>query len=290
MLKDQTLQQELESKGFVKMPMLSHNEVEELRQLFKSLKSPDINGIYSNIYDQSFEMNIVVRDTVHRLFSPYIEKAFTSEYKIDGGVFLVKSTGDKSECNLHQDWNIVDEEKFCSLSIWCPLVDVDEHNGALLLAEGSHKLFKTIRSVTMPSPYMPIDKDIEPFLTLVPAKAGEAIIFYHNTFHGSVQNHSSEVRVAIAAGVLPINAQRIHYYETEIDDQRKLIAAVVDPNFYISNPLKFTIQDALAGPHHAVNKSVPPTLTRERFIEVMNNKKGLKKSGNAFYRFLKNLF
>ena len=213
--KDSILQQQISTKGFVKVyQLVQPNEIQELSEMFVKTSPPEIHGMYSNVFNNPYEVNVRIDALMRKIFLPLMD-----EYLVDcdytGGVFLAKGTTDKSVSYLHQDWNNVDENLSASFNFWCPLVDVDETNGALQCIAGSHSLFQTIRSINHPSVFLEFSPAIEPYLTAVDAKKGDVIFYLHNVFHGSKPNYTDVVRPAVAMGVKPKNAQQIHYMKNE---------------------------------------------------------------------------
>ncbi|MDZ4667767.1 MAG: phytanoyl-CoA dioxygenase family protein [bacterium] len=135
------------------------------------------------------------------------------DFKIGGGIFLLKGIGENS-VSMHQDWNIVDETKHISFSIWSPLIDVDESNGCLHVIPGSHKWFKNIRSSNIDSVFLPLNK-VKDSLISIPLKKGDAIVFSHNLFHGSFPNKSNETRPAFCISLYPSNADYVHFLKED---------------------------------------------------------------------------
>jgi ectoine hydroxylase-related dioxygenase (phytanoyl-CoA dioxygenase family) len=212
MFRDPRLAADFARDGFVVVPFLDAAGVQELAELFRSIEPPELKGIWSNVHGRSRETNLLVDETIRRRMAPRVDELFEG-CDLAGATFLVKGTGEGSESKPHQDWNNVDERSFLSLSVWCPLVDVDEVNGALQVLKGSHRLFDTVRAITLPSVYLEFDAELEALLTPVPMRAGEACIYAHNLFHGSKPNRSGSVRVAAVSGVLPRGATHLHYFQ-----------------------------------------------------------------------------
>ena len=69
-------------------------------------------------------------------------------------MLLVKWPGQDGAMGTHQDWTFVDERRFRSVTVWCPLVDVEQRNGALELLPGSHRILTHARcSPSLPETY-----------------------------------------------------------------------------------------------------------------------------------------
>jgi ectoine hydroxylase-related dioxygenase (phytanoyl-CoA dioxygenase family) len=83
------------------------------------------------------------------------------------------------------------------LTAWVPLVDVDEHNGCLQVIPGSHRW--GLRPTRWVGPHLVPTEDIEAMgsARILPMRAGDVLIFDRMTFHGSLMNHSDQVRWSI---------------------------------------------------------------------------------------------
>ena len=83
------------------------------------------------------------------------------------------------------------------LSIWMPLVDVDETNGCMQFIPGSHKwgLLPTVRQ----GHHLVPSEDVEARgrVETLPMAAGDAVAFRNLTFHRSLMNNSDGVRWSI---------------------------------------------------------------------------------------------
>jgi ectoine hydroxylase-related dioxygenase (phytanoyl-CoA dioxygenase family) len=95
---------------------------------------------------------------------------------------------------VHQDWTFVDEPEFTSATVWCPLVDVDESNGTLVLYRGSHLLGPSWRgSPRLPSRFDGQEDEIRSAHgTPVRCRAGQAVVYDHRVVHWSGPNRSED--------------------------------------------------------------------------------------------------
>jgi hypothetical protein len=240
-LRDPELDAKLVSDGFVRVPFLSRSGVDALRRLWDEVGPVDPHGIYSNVHDRSPDTNRHVDRTITEIFSGPAAELFVNAH-LAGASFLVKGTGANSASTPHQDWCNVDEHRSQSLSIWCPLVDVDARNGALQVVPGSHRLRRSIRSLDTPSLYLEFDEELEPHLRCVEASAGDAVLYAHNLFHGSKPNRSDQVRVCAVSGVVPTDCRLVHYRRASAGGEGAFDVLEVDRDFYFSG-----IPDMAAG-------------------------------------------
>ncbi len=235
LLQDPLLQKQLEKDGFVIVPFLNAEEIQSLQKLFDDTRPEVVEGIYSNVYNGGKrEQNLHIDNTIEETFQPYFDQYFQECY-MAACTYLVKGNNAESESQIHQDWNNVDETQGVSLSIWVPLVDVDEHNGCLQVIPGSHNFFQTQRAITIPSIFMQFDDELNQYLQAVPMKAGEACIYAHNLFHGSKPNKSGQVRVSAVSGILPNGSKHIHYYKGEYTPENKVEVYEIDRYFYLDH-------------------------------------------------------
>lgn len=230
---------QFEKDGFVVIPdFFAPDQIERLKTIYSSLHLDELKTIYTNIIDRHPDENNEIALLLSQEFEKNIDEHFNN-YTLVGGVFLVKGIGENSASKMHQDWNMVDETKYYSMGIWCPLIDVNETNGCIQVIPGSHRWFKSIRSHSMPSVIFKFE-EVNDYLTPVPLKKGDAVIFAHNLFHGSKPNTTNENRPAAYIGVISKEAQLIHYIKNE-----NLITEIkADNQFFVENVQKMNKKES----------------------------------------------
>lgn len=281
--KDSGLQEQFDKDGVVCIPAIDSSQIKRLAELYKEVKPVEKTGIYSNVQDQSAEINYRIDKEMIKVFEPFLEKNFVN-YTVSGGSYLVKHGIQESASALHQDYNLVDETKFTSLSVWCPLVDVDEVNGCLQVVLGTHKSFPSIRSINIPSVYVDFDARLEPHLKSIPVKAGTAVIYAHNLFHGSKPNTTRNTRVAAVVALVPKNAERLHYLK---DDKQIQVIKGEEKFFYETLPT-LRAKGELVGiePIGSIPLGTETSITKEHFYSVLKNN---SKPAKGIVGFLKKL-
>lgn len=233
LFKSEKLEKKFRKDGYVIIPhFLKSNDIMQLTKLYNSLKIEHLDEIYTNIKDRDTVLNEKIDSFLKTVFQPSLEHYF-SNYHAGGGVFIVKGTGEKSESTLHQDWNIVDEKKYLSCCVWCPLVDVDESNGCLQIIPKSNNWFNSIRSSNI-RPLFVNFNEVEKQLLSVPVKKGSAVVFAHNVFHGSKPNYTEVIRPVATVSVISKAATQIHYLKNE--DKIDIVSA--DKKFFLTEVKK----------------------------------------------------
>ncbi|HXH19831.1 MAG TPA: phytanoyl-CoA dioxygenase family protein, partial [Chitinophagales bacterium] len=165
-------------------------------------------------FSDNIDFKKSITDFAERIYASKVESLF-QDFKKLGSSFLCKSPGAESKMPVHQDWTVVDESKYYSVTIWVPLVDTDESNGAIRVLRGSHKFTSTLRSPNMPGEYENVRDEIWNAMETLPLRAGEAFIFNHALIHASSPNTTSRERLAITYGLVPKEAQLFLYLKNE---------------------------------------------------------------------------
>jgi len=233
LFKSKKLEKKFRKEGYIIIPdFLTNNDIFQLTTLYNSLEIEHLDEIYTNIKDRDTVLNEKIDSFLKTVFQPSLEHYF-SNYNAGGGVFIVKGTGEKSESTLHQDWNIVDEKKYLSCCVWCPLVDVDESNGCLQIIPKSNNWFNSIRSSNIRPLFINFNK-VDKQLLSVPVKKGSAVVFAHNVFHGSKPNYTEIIRPVATVSVISKDATQIHYLKNE--DKIDIVSA--DKKFFLTEVKK----------------------------------------------------
>jgi hypothetical protein len=217
--RDGKLQALFDKQGFVVVPFLDLDDVALLNKHFDELH-PDLPanvGFVSGSYSNDFNYKKKASDTIISIYARHFDRLFQN-YQTFGAAFLYKLPSDHSELGVHQDWTIVDEEKFVALNCWVPLTDIDERNGALHVLPGSHyPAIHTLRAPTIPFFFSGSESDVISETIPFYIKAGEAVILNQSVIHFSPPNRSHRIRKAITAGVKTKGAPMIFHYKDHSD-------------------------------------------------------------------------
>ena len=217
--KDPTLQARFERQGFVIIDFLDEEDIKSLNLFFDELHPsiPDSGGFVSGSYSNDLKYKKKASDRIVSVFSKHYERVFTN-YQPFGAAFLYKLPSQNSELGVHQDWTIVDEEKYVALNCWIPLTDIDELNGALHILPGSHyPKINTLRAPTLPFFFTSSEDEVISQTIPQYVKAGQAVILNQSIIHYSPPNRSEKIRKAITAGVKTKGAPMVFHYKTQDD-------------------------------------------------------------------------
>lgn len=201
-----------QKQGYIVLPLLEQKDISYLENLYA--ESASDAQVKESFYTSVWSPNITYRKFIYEKVCPILFEQ-VSKYLMDSEPIFsnlhIKKSGDDSALIPHQDWNFVDEPKHQSMTIWCPLTNVDEKNGALQVVSGSHRMNNYVRGRFFDSPFENIrDTVVKAKLTSIPMKAGEAIFFHSRLIHSSSPNFSNDTRVAASVVVVPKGTPIVH--------------------------------------------------------------------------------
>lgn len=236
-LKDPALQSRLERDGYVTFPMLSADEVAELKRGYERLgpaPGDPHKACHSSFHSSDEDYKRAVDATVMGVLGPHIESRFDRQRALPSN-YIVKWPGGMSGFGLHQDLTLVDESDHRSVEVWVALDDTDETNGQLWMVPGSHTwLPGNIRGIqAFPFPFAGVTRRvIERHSRPVPVRAGEAVVFNHATLHFSMPNRTDRPRMVAIADLIPEEAEHLHFFG---DGDGVVEAFSIDDTFWTSN-------------------------------------------------------
>lgn len=229
--KDSRLQEEFDKIGFVKVPLLSGEDVFLLKKyIIENTPIVDMSnqlGFFQGVCIENKEekksldkyiksiVNSKLSDLIHN-FKPIIYTA------------LAKGSSDNSKLELHQDSSFVDENIDYSMSLWIPLSDSNFENGAIHFLDGSHKTFPIIRCATISHDYGDPQK-IKDRMQCIDVKAGEVLLFNARLLHYTPNNTSGEIRIAVMSCLVRSDADILQWYK--ISDSRLEVYKMEDDFF-----------------------------------------------------------
>jgi hypothetical protein len=267
---DPELEADFEEYGFVVVPFLDAAEVRELTELYWRLGPAPDDPRATMFFDFQSQDAAYKRELVAQL-RPVLEPRFKDildDHHLFYPNYIMKWPGDRSGFAPHQDTSLVDEDRFTSLTIWCPLTDTmlpdGRDNGMLYVVSGSHRFVPWIRAHDPGAFLFPGTEQaiIDQYGVGVTVRAGEAVVFDHRLVHFSMPNESPDPRLVIALGLRPAEAQLTHYRRAEGD---LFDAYAIDDDYFIDlNP--FSVRDGVPGYEKvATLRAERPVVTLEQF-------------------------
>lgn len=266
-LQDDSLDQQLLERGYVIVPFLSKDAVDELKSYFYQYHPQHTEGMYATAHVSDISFRLKMNEYIKEKFHLPIEKFFHNCQPL-GGSYIAKNKGGNGTLKPHQDWNLVDENVARSFNIWVPLVDLHEKNGAIMIEPGSHLWDFNYRSANIPFAYPEKEQELWKSMQRLDMKAGEALIYDHRLIHASPDNHTDEIRLVCVYGIISRDVPMYYYHKNEQEDIE----------VYESNPDFFLYGNIFEGPtglklHHtipSVIKAKPHSLIERIKLFVRN--------------------
>lgn len=237
-LRNQNLNEQLFKEGFAHFPLLNQTAVEQLKSLFFEYHTVDeVSGLYVSSTRKSREIMNKINDVNCSIFKEPLEQHFKHVKKL-GGTFIVKNPDPQYILHPHQDWSIVDETLFRSFTIWVPLQDITEENGAMYVLPGSHNWIRGYRHITIDSVYGKIYDLTWKHMIPIYMKAGEALVFDHALVHASKPNCGNQPRICATHGLISEGAEMRVY----LNNKGSIEEYACHGEYYLE-------PSALTGPH-----------------------------------------
>jgi ectoine hydroxylase-related dioxygenase (phytanoyl-CoA dioxygenase family) len=213
MFKDISYKENFERLGFYKLPLLSEDAISQLKKLYSAEYENNINNV-----DMTVTHNTGKRDVayaVHKKIESIVEGELNNNFqnfKIFASHFSVKNSHSNTSFQLHQDWCIVDEQKYKNYQIWIPLDFSYPENGGMCFIPESHLFFNNVRSGSMGITHIPIEEELYPYVSYLRLMQGEGVVFYNNTLHGSFINSTPYKRIAVIVNIVEAHASTLYYH------------------------------------------------------------------------------
>jgi hypothetical protein len=230
---DPLLQKQFDQKGYVLLPsLLSDVDIRTLTDLFVRFQSECIGPFHTSHFSTDVAYKKQTHDTIVDVVFPKVAP-YLNDFAPLFGNFMVKNPDPTVALDLHADWTYVDEQRFNSVAVWVPLIDVDAQNGCLGVIDGSQKVTNKIRGPLIRQSSRDHESEWEKrYGKLLPMKAGDAIIYDHALLHYSQANKTSKARPALNLSLAPAQAPWIHYCMPEGAADIEMYS-VTDTEFYI---------------------------------------------------------
>jgi hypothetical protein len=212
LFKDTELEIKYRDAGFVLLNLLGDAEINRLAELYYQVYPAELKGLQPLLRVGGVKQNIALHYQIAEIVMPALEKVF-QPFAFNANHFIVKGANDPKEFCLHQDWNVVDENKYIAAHIWIALQDIDEKNGGLFVVQGSHRFFNNVRSGSCGIAFIETTEKVRQQRTSLKIKAGEAVIYQQALFHGSFPNFTSHPRIVCLTSIRPAQTPMLYFHQ-----------------------------------------------------------------------------
>lgn len=269
---DPALDRELALNGYATVPLLDAQELEALQVGFRELRpadgfAPDGTGMNTSSYHCTFldadtTYKQQANELIERVFGPALERML-ADYRILTSNFYVKPSG-TGRFQMHQNWPTITDLSRTTLTVWCPLHDVDKRSGTIHVVPGSHKIVPDTADAT-DEPFFRDFEDqlIADHLISVELKAGQGVVFDDSLIHWSPENQREEPRRAVQIELVPRDETAILHRLDRASAELRWELVAVDEQFYIDH----SIGDAINPPDYLPVVGHSPYLNRKLTYE-----------------------
>lgn len=211
LFKNATLQRQFERDGFIIVPFLTGEEVAALKKIYDdNFANLPIKGLHPTHSRNGYDLSVKISDLISAVFKNPCDHLL-HRYQFFLSHFMVKSNVDSREFELHQDWSIVQEEKYPVAQIWCPLVDTYPENGGMFVLPKSHRYFSNKRSGSLFRFHIAVSPLTEKHIIKLRLPAGHALLYHNRLIHGSFPNQSQHLRIVAMSNVSLQGTPYVYY-------------------------------------------------------------------------------
>lgn len=278
--KDEQLDLQFKENGYIVLKDAVNFNFQESYSYFNNLQSNVDGKFYASLWSKDREYREEVDREIKKRLSSIVTD-YLYNYVSFFGDLLVKKPSLNHKFDWHQDWTFVDETKYSSVYIWCPLQDVTIQNGCLMVLPNSHSFFKSTRgsNINPDYPHETFEAVKKKHIRYLPLKKGDVVLFNQSLFHASPPNRTWKNRLAIGLLCLPEEADIFHYHlnkESNIIEQYKIDYGFImnfsnDQNF-LKNLYTQNLQKPQGG--ILVSNSTPKPEkdnSMEKYIDYLNH-------------------
>ena len=234
------LQKEFDRKGFVIFNLFSDEEIRNFIKLYDDLEG--VKGT-ANTNKNTYELSFFEKDVeskkkkfnaIYSFMKPLIDKHLDNYSPIIINLFnKEQGTGDVP---IHQNWTFVDEKKYTSVSVWCPLQPVSHENGTLEVVPGSHKVISDYRGPSIPWVFDELNEIMKiKYMVPLELQPGEVAVIDDSVIHYSGVNNTQAERKAIQLILKPAEVNTIHCFKDSPENDNINIIEVEDDYFFDFN-------------------------------------------------------
>lgn len=231
-------------KGYVITSLLNQDLVKRLETIFYN--NFDVQSL-PQVYDTIAATDVItiqkVNDEVNEICQTVLAQTF-SNYRIVGSIFFLKKSGEDSYKGMHLDATMT-LDGFNNIGVWIPLCDIDEYTGKICLLDNSHRFLPPYHTPSMPCPYSEVETVIEPYLTCLTMKAGDALFFNNSILHCTQKNVSGKTRIAVIIKLIDENAPLVTaYYDENGEIGKKVKLYEHEYDFFITGKFRLPVPPA----------------------------------------------
>lgn len=247
-LKDKEVERKMKKDGYVVLDFIQEGTVNELKAEYDRRFNSAGTGIgrFTPMEHSSSESKRAVHNFILDAVRPKLDEHFEN-YQTPIASYFVKYAHSAGDLGWHNDASLmINTNLEPHYGIWCPLLDVDEKNGAFCLIEGSHKFSHVIYLAEINWPFTEYTEQFDAIKKVMTLKAGQIVLFDLRLIHNATANDSDKDRLAFALR-LTHNKTQYYSFSRQNDSEGAICLFEERPDYYL--------RDDWSGANQAADKS-----------------------------------
>lgn len=217
-LKDEEIQKRINRYGYAVLDLVDQEQVKFMKaEYHNKFKAPETTIGRSTSMEHSTPD---FRRFIHKFIFDSVQSRldrYLKNYQIPIASYFIKYAHSTGDLSWHQDASLmINTHMEPHYGIWCPLMDVDESNGAFCLIEGSHKFAHSVYLEAINWPFSKYSSQLDSVRKVLNLKAGQMVLFDMRLIHNATANDSDKDRVVFC---LRLTHQKSKYYSFACEDK-----------------------------------------------------------------------
>ncbi len=246
-LNDASIEEKLKRDGYVTLDLIDSEVANELKKEYEKFfqtSNTDI-GRFTPMEHSTPESKRYIHDFIIDKIQDKLDFYF-KDYQTPIASYFTKYANSAGDLSWHHDASIIlNTHLDPHYGIWCPLIDVDENNGAFCLVEKSHKFSHSVFLAGLQWPFADYLSFFDKTKKTTPIKAGQMVLFDLRLIHHAMPNKSEQDRVVFC---VRLTHKKSKYYSFESIDtfEQSVVVFEEQSDYYL--------RDDWSGDNQAANQ------------------------------------
>jgi len=231
---DMQLQRLFDRHGYVAVDLLDSSSVSHLLAIYERFADRHADGFSATLLSPDLGYRRLANKEVEQVIALRVASIVCDYRHISSGFAVKQPGGARGRMPLHQDITMATEEGRPALSLWIPLVEVNDRNGSLEMVAGSHRLNRKPRAPGTTFAASLFEAEIrDRYISTIAMQPGQAVFMDQALFHSSSPNLSPRPRPVAVSVLVPREQPLVYYHRQEIDGRILLERFEVPDDFFL---------------------------------------------------------
>lgn len=235
-LRDEGLRKKMARDGYVVVDLLDEPTIAVLKEKYLQHFGPAQTAI--GRFTAMEHTTPATRNEIHNFLLNKVKSRLDEhlkDFQTPIASYMTKYARSAGDLSWHTDSSLLlNAHLEPHYGLWCPLLDVNEKNGALCVVEGSHKYSHAVYLGDLQWPFLSYNNLFDKNRKVFTLKAGQGVIFDMRLIHNATPNDTDEDRVCFAAR---ITHQKSKFYSFSCDEADNSTINVFEesPDIYLTD-------------------------------------------------------